>query len=142
SLFLKTDGRLWGMGDNTSGQLGDGTQVDRASPVLIADDVAQIASGESRSAYVTNDNSLWVMGRHELPHPDGGTVVEYQTAPVHLADAISAVSLGNDHLIFVKNDGTVWGMGSNYGGKLGLGLMERAIAPEQIMENAVGVAAG
>src|ERR1019366_7020174 len=27
SLFLKSDGSLWGMGDNEAGQLGDGTVI-------------------------------------------------------------------------------------------------------------------
>jgi Regulator of chromosome condensation (RCC1) repeat len=27
SLFVKSDGSLWGMGDNTQGQLGDGTPI-------------------------------------------------------------------------------------------------------------------
>ena len=32
SLFIKSDGSLWGMGSNSNGQLGDGTTIDRSSP--------------------------------------------------------------------------------------------------------------
>ena len=35
SLFLKTDGTLWGMGYNSSGQLGDGTTNNQGKPVKI-----------------------------------------------------------------------------------------------------------
>lgn len=45
SLFLKQDGTLWGMGWNESGQLGDGTTVDRSIPVLIARDVLAAKAG-------------------------------------------------------------------------------------------------
>ena len=40
NLFIVTnDSRLYGMGDNERGQLGDGTRVPRTDPVFIADDV-------------------------------------------------------------------------------------------------------
>jgi hypothetical protein len=32
SLFLESDGSLWGMGNNGGGQLGDGTQIDSLVP--------------------------------------------------------------------------------------------------------------
>lgn len=35
SLGLKGDGTLWAWGDNRFGQLGDGTNVDKNTPVLI-----------------------------------------------------------------------------------------------------------
>ena len=36
SLFTKSDGSLWGIGGNTYGQLGDGTDDNRKSPVLVS----------------------------------------------------------------------------------------------------------
>ena len=35
SLFLKSDGTLWAMGDNTFGELGDGTETQRNTPVSV-----------------------------------------------------------------------------------------------------------
>jgi hypothetical protein len=35
SLFLKSDGSLWGIGLNAQGELGDGTHVNRSSPTPI-----------------------------------------------------------------------------------------------------------
>ena len=45
SLFLKTDGSLWGMGQNGSGQLGDGTTTGKVIPTkLIDSNVAKISA--------------------------------------------------------------------------------------------------
>jgi hypothetical protein len=40
--FIKTDGTLWGFGDNSSGLLGDGTKITKDEPVKIDDNVARI----------------------------------------------------------------------------------------------------
>ena len=35
SLGIKSDGTLWAWGDNTYGQLGDGTSIDKHNPVQV-----------------------------------------------------------------------------------------------------------
>jgi len=53
SLFLKSDGSLYGMGSNSHGQLGDGTNTQRNSPVqIIASGVAKLPE----SILTTNGN--------------------------------------------------------------------------------------
>ena len=47
SLFLKRDGSLWAMGDNSFGQLGDGTYNNANHPIqIVASNVTAIAAGE------------------------------------------------------------------------------------------------
>ncbi len=36
TLILKPDGTVWAMGHNTHGQLGDGSNTDRTSPVQVS----------------------------------------------------------------------------------------------------------
>jgi alpha-tubulin suppressor-like RCC1 family protein len=65
SLFIKSDATLWAMGDNSFGQLGDGTSTNRLLPVQVASAVCRIAAGCNYSLFVRNDGSLWAMGAYE-----------------------------------------------------------------------------
>ena len=64
SFVLKSDGSLWAWGANNKGQMGDGTTVNKPSPVQIgADrDWVSFATGTYMGAYVLAikaDGSLW-----------------------------------------------------------------------------------
>ncbi len=66
SLFLKSDGSLWAMGNNADGQLGDGTWNDQVSPEkIVATNVTAIAAGPWHSLFLKSDGSLWGMGYNE-----------------------------------------------------------------------------
>src|ERR1035437_3735086 len=66
SLFLKSDGSLWAMGYNYSGQLGDGTTASTNFPeqIIVASNVTTIAAGGMHSLFLENDGSLWTMGNN------------------------------------------------------------------------------
>ena len=63
SLFLKSDGSLWAMGDNGDGQLGDGSIDAQLYPEkIVAAGVTAIAAGEKHSVFLKSDGSFWGMG--------------------------------------------------------------------------------
>jgi alpha-tubulin suppressor-like RCC1 family protein len=62
SLYLKSDGTLWGMGYNADGQLGDGTTTSRSLPIQVATNVSSVSAGNSHSLFVKTDGTLWGMG--------------------------------------------------------------------------------
>lgn len=64
TLALDSTGHVWAWGLNISGQLGDGTNVDRAVPhkVPALDNVRYIATGYRSSLAVKKDGSVWVWG--------------------------------------------------------------------------------
>ena len=66
TVSLNSDGTLWAWGDNKYGQLGDGTVVDRWSPVQIGTDTdwSQIAlsSGAWHTIALKSDGALWAWG--------------------------------------------------------------------------------
>jgi alpha-tubulin suppressor-like RCC1 family protein len=76
SLFLKSDGRLWAMGYNQYGQLGDGTSSSYGHNVpeqIVASGVTAIAGGDLHSLFLKNDDSLWAMGENIYGQLGDGT---------------------------------------------------------------------
>jgi alpha-tubulin suppressor-like RCC1 family protein len=62
SLFLRTDGTLWACGDNYAGQLGDGTEIDRSTPVQVLTGVKSMAAGYDHNLILKTDSTLWACG--------------------------------------------------------------------------------
>jgi alpha-tubulin suppressor-like RCC1 family protein len=63
-LAIKTDGTLWAWGEGSAGQLGDGTTVDKSSPVQVGalTTWAQCSPGYKQSQALKTDGTLWAWG--------------------------------------------------------------------------------
>jgi alpha-tubulin suppressor-like RCC1 family protein len=124
SLFLKSDGSLWAMGWNTSGQLGDGTLNSTNRPEqIVASGVTAIAAGYYYSLFVKSDGSLWVMGSS---FPYNSTNGPEQI----VAGGVTAIAAG---IMFLKSDGSLWAIGGIGYGQLGDGFTNSSPSlPEQI----------
>jgi hypothetical protein len=117
ALFIKTDGSLWGLGDNRSGQLGNGTTASAYSPIRINQDVAQVAAGNDMSLFLKQNGTLWGMGSRSSLF--GSSSV--QRVPLQLASGVISIAAGDDFVLFLRADHSLWGMGRNGGGQLGTG---------------------
>jgi RHS repeat-associated protein len=66
SLALKTDGTVWGWGENVFGELGDGTTTRRPFPVRVGGSgfgsVIAIAAGGNHGLALKSDGSVWSWG--------------------------------------------------------------------------------
>jgi alpha-tubulin suppressor-like RCC1 family protein len=150
SLFLKSDGSLWGMGSDDSGQLGDGTAgfgnhflIPQAVTVS---NVTAIAAGAEHSLFLMSNGSLWGMGSDDSGQLGGGTsgpTVQFPLPEIIVASNVTAIAAGSGFSLFLKNDGSLWAMGQNWCGQLGDGTTSDALEPEQIVaSNVTAVAAG
>jgi len=147
SLFIKSDGSLWGMGWNAFGQLGDGTINDTNRPMqLLASNVTAIAAGDSHSLFLKKDGSLWAMGYNKYGELGDGieNYPPYTNRPEKIvAGGVMTIAAGFNHSLFLKTDGSLWAMGYNEYGQLGDGTTNNINYPEQIVaSNVTAIAAG
>ena len=135
--------QLLAWGDNSNGELGDGTTTQRNSPESVASNVVVAAAGESHSLYLAGDGTLWVMGDNSAGELGDGTTIQ-RNSPVAVIGGSNVVSVaaGTDYSLFVKADGTLWAMGDNSAGELGDGTTIQRNSPESVASNVVSVAAG
>jgi alpha-tubulin suppressor-like RCC1 family protein len=123
SMFIKSDGSLWAMGLNSSGQLGDGDTANRSTPYEVeTNGVTKIAAGSSHSLYVKN-NYLWAMGENSDGQLGDSTVWD-RNRPIlvpGIEGSITNVIAGGNHSFYVRQNGTIWAMGSDQLGQLGVG---------------------
>jgi alpha-tubulin suppressor-like RCC1 family protein len=139
SIVLKADGSLWSWGNNSYGQLGDGTIEDKTSPVRIGKEFnwVAIAAGLIHSLALKSDGTLWAWGNNFCGQLGDGTAVD-QTAPVRIGKDTTwiAIEAGDYHSLGLKSDGTLWAWGLNSYGQLGNGKTANKTAPVQIGKDA------
>lgn len=109
TLFLKTDGSLYGVGINSYGQLCQKTPVSDygiSTPVKLMDGVKHIAAAGRGSYVIKSDNTLWGWGI--LPWLNE---TSYANTPVKLADNVKSAQETRKTLAYVTTDGALWGYG-------------------------------
>ena len=124
TVAIKSDGSLWAWGVNNSGQLGDGTQVDKNVPTRIGSDNDWIAAdcGAEFTVALKSNGTLWAWGRNDKNQLGDGTVA-YRLSPTLISGAGGwvAFSCGAHFSVAVKSDGSLWGWGDNGFGQFGDG---------------------
>ncbi|MFN1215998.1 T9SS type A sorting domain-containing protein [Chryseobacterium kwangjuense] len=127
SLALKSDGSLWGWGMNEHGELGDGTAVQRNSPVQIGNSYdwkSITTTTRYRSFAIKNDGSLWGWGQNENGELGDGTTIQ-RNSPVQIGNSYDwkSIDCGALHCVAIKQDNSVWSWGGNFSGELGNGTI-------------------
>lgn len=141
SLFLKSDGSLWAMGDNGNGQLGDGTTTSRSKPEqIVSSNVTAIAAGASHSLFLKSDGSLWAMGWNRDGELGDGTYNDTNRPEMIVPSNVTMIAAEETDSLYVKSDGSLWGMGDNYWGQLGSG--GGSIPFEIVSSNVTAIAGG
>ena len=122
---VKTDGTLWTWGDNNyHGALGDGSTVDKSSPVTTAGGGttwSNVSVGQFFTAGIKTDGRLWTCGYNAFGQLGDGTTVA-KSSPVTTAGGGTTwarVACGQRHVAAIKTDGRLWTWGDNTNGQLG-----------------------
>ncbi|MDR2429839.1 MAG: chitobiase/beta-hexosaminidase C-terminal domain-containing protein [Puniceicoccales bacterium] len=147
SLFVAGDGVLYAFGRNEFGQLGDGSNLSRKSPVPVRDgrNVIAVSAGDAHTLFLKNDGTVWAMGRNDFGQI-GVNPLSQTLVPLQVGTDAVAIAAGLNHSVYVRGDGTAWAFGSNADGQLGDGTRIDRGAPVQVINTSgrpiVAVAAG
>jgi alpha-tubulin suppressor-like RCC1 family protein len=132
---IKTDGTLWTWGYNNRGQLGDGTVVNKSSPIQVGalTDWLQVSAGGRQTAAITLGNELYAWGYNGVGQLGDGTVV-YKSSPVQIGALTNwaQVSTVGGQTASIKTDGTIWTWGNNNNGQLGDNTVVAKSSPVQV----------
>jgi alpha-tubulin suppressor-like RCC1 family protein len=152
SLFRKSDGTVWAVGANGSGQLGDSTNTLRNSPVTMVNyDAATFqyvtftggafVSASANTTVVTNtSNRVWTTGnngRGQLGEGCGVTPSRNYLNKIGSFSSVTRVVGGStsEHFIALKTDSTLWAWGRNDYGQLGDGTNTDRCPPVVVVDS-------
>ena len=133
SLFVKTDGSLWACGDNSSGQLCDGTNSGCSTPKQVMTNVQTATAGYNFTLIVKTNGELQTCGAI------GGS------SPITLLSNVQNVASyagGGGHILILQADGTLSAFGTNTDGQLGDSTTTDRSNPVTIMTDVQNIAAG
>ncbi len=146
SMVLKTDGTLWAFGENSHGQLGDGTTTNSSTAKQIMDSVQSIAAGGFHSLILKTNNTLFSCGWNGNGQLGDGTGIDRSTPVQIMAGLIvKSIAAGNDHSLILTSDGYLFACGDNGNGQYGNGTTADAQnTPMQVntISTAKSIAAG
>ena len=101
SLALFSDGTLYAWGDNNFGQLGDGTQTDRHTPVFIGEGFTAIAAGNYHSLALKG-SALYAWGLNNHGQLGDGSTTDGHT-PTLIGSGYTAIAAGQYHTLALKS---------------------------------------
>jgi alpha-tubulin suppressor-like RCC1 family protein len=135
TMAIKNDGSLWAWGLNTSGQLGDGTNINKNLPIQVGNDTnwSILSSKFNHCLAIKSNGTLWAWGNNlkgQLGNSfSGGTV----NIPFQIGNSTwISVSAGTSYSLGIKSNGTLWAWGGNEDGQLGDGTITQRNSPVQI----------
>jgi len=137
TIALKSDSTVWTWGSNIWGQLGDGTNISKTTPVQVLNhdgvgyltSIFAIAIGDSHSIALKWDGTVWTWGSNSSGKLGDGSSV-FRNTPVQVVGSdgigylneIIDIAGGSHHTIALKTDSTMWSWGNNHCGQLGDGM--------------------
>ncbi|HEX5437805.1 MAG TPA: hypothetical protein VFW98_11645, partial [Gemmatimonadaceae bacterium] len=144
---LTADGHAYCWGRNAEGELGDGTEIDRASPTPVAGDVTfkAISGRDLVTCGLTSDGAIYCWGYNLSPYGGAdvsctipnqpGSFTSCQPTPTQLSTtlAFQSIDMGSGQICGTADDGVLYCWGFNYHGALGDGTTQDRTAPTRVL---------
>lgn len=144
ALALTNDGDVYAFGSNRSGQLGDGTDIDRPTPVRVdgfpaGTVITGLAAGWSHSLAWTGQGDLYAWGSNSSGQLGDGSQ-ESRSAPVRVSTLPTGTRIvqaagGGSSTLALTDEGVLYAWGWNGTGRLGIDAPENAAVstPERVV---------
>jgi alpha-tubulin suppressor-like RCC1 family protein len=145
NLALCSDGTMVAWGQNTYGQLGDGSKTNRSVPVAVSaagglsgKTVSGIAAGYYHNLAQCTDGSLVAWGRNTYGQLGNNSTTD-SSAPVDITSlgvlnglTVAQFAAGSDHSLVLCTDGSLAAWGRNNYGQLGEGSGANSSVPVEV----------
>lgn len=138
AVGLRKNGSIWSWGVNSVGQLGDGTTVNKSSPISIVGgfvDWCNISTGVNHVLSIRTNGTLWSWGGNANGRLGDGTTIS-KSSPVSVIGGFTdwwKISAGQGHSLAIRQDGTAWTWGLNASGQLGDGTAVSNASPVSVI---------
>jgi alpha-tubulin suppressor-like RCC1 family protein len=138
----KSDGTAWCWGYNGLGELGDGTNTSRPTPVQVTalgNGVVQIAASWQAACARKSDGTLWCWGSNVAGQLGDGSGSNH-SSPVQitaLGTGVAQIAMASGRACARKSDGTLWCWGA---GPVGDGSTANKATPVQVTSLGTSVA--
>jgi filamentous hemagglutinin family protein len=151
TIALTDDGYVFSWGNNEKGQLGDGTIINRSTPVQVKageqvgeflSTITKIAAGGYHSVALASDGTVFTWGYNASGQlGSNNTTDEYVTTPVLVHDVdtfdtlsgIASIAAGGNETAAVSTVGFVYCWGDNELGTLGNNATANSPYPVQVL---------
>lgn len=131
TVAIRANGTVWAWGDNTRGQLGNGTSGSNATGAVqivqfggstfAAARMQSVSAGRAHVVALRGDGTVWTWGDDTYGQCGQGTTATFYNGAKQVSGlaGVIAVAAGAYHSLALKGDGTVWAWGQNDSGELG-----------------------
>jgi alpha-tubulin suppressor-like RCC1 family protein len=124
SKAVDSNGNIYGWGLNTTGQIGDGTTVNKSVPTLGVNiqNIKQVQSGSGHTLVLTNDGKVYSYGANNLGQLGlGNTSTTPSLTPQLIPTLTNIVEISTyaNHNLALNSSGEVFSWGDNASGQLG-----------------------
>jgi alpha-tubulin suppressor-like RCC1 family protein len=137
SLGVRANGTAWAWGNGSFGRLGDGTTVDKSSPVSVVGgftDWLQV-SGDSHNVGLRANGTVWAWGLGASGQLGNGFILT-RSSPVSVVGGFTdwiQVDAGASQSLGLRANGTAWAWGGGTSGRLGDGTILNRSSPVSVV---------
>jgi hypothetical protein len=145
NLAIRSNGTLWSWGTGSQGRLGDGTIINKSSPVSVVGgftDWCQVGVGTNHSVAIRSNGTIWSWGYNCCGSLGDGTTIN-RSSPVSVVGGFTdwcqvtaGIMRGSSTPSFslaIRSNGTLWSWGNNVFGQLGDGTYVSRNSPVSVI---------